>query len=136
MTLSEDDINEVNDLITNAIAPITARLDMIENNLCNEIKIVKSRLHNSTCGLREVLVKVPLQNGEFPHSETPDTISNLALPGDQGNSWTTEKALALIKEYEPDYTEDEQVYSTRKRCLKLGKLIGVSAMQLSIAENS
>ena len=135
MTLTEDDINVINDLIENAIAPITARLNVIEGNLCNEIKIVKSRLHNSICSLREVLVKVPLQNGEFPHSETPETISNMALPGDEGNSWTTEKALALIKEYEPDYTEDEteQVYSTRKRAIKLGKLIGVSAMQLSFA---
>ena len=127
MTLTEDDINVINDLISNAIAPIS-----------NEIKIMKSRLHNSTCSLSEVLVKVPLQNGELPHSETPKTISNLALPGDQGNSWTTEKALALIKEYEPDYTEDEteQVYSTRKRGLKLGKLIGVSAIQLNFAEHS
>jgi len=144
MTLTEDDINVISDLITNAIAPITTRLELIESDLRNEIKIVKSRLQNSSCSLNEPLVKVPLQSGELPQSETPKTISALALPGEQGNSlttensWTNAKALALIREYEPDYIEDEteQMYSTLKRVKKLAKLLGVSAIQLSIAQNS
>ena len=134
MTLSEDDIKVINDMITNAIAPITTRLDIIEDELYNEINIIKALLHNSMCSSSENLVKVPLKNGALPLNEYPQTISLLAVPH-QSNSVTAEKALALIREYEPDYTDDEsdQVL-TRKRRVRLAKLLGISATQLNFAQ--
>jgi hypothetical protein len=124
------------------VTSIDTRLTRVEAKL----DIVAAKQNNSMKTRNEPLERVPLPDGQpFPaNTEYPATISSLLVSGNEKipgtntvNTWNREKSLAVIRLYDAGYETDDNAQeqtSSRKRRLKLAKLIGVRVEQLDAVE--
>ena len=165
MTLTNDDIIAIRNIMTEALVPVTLRLDRLETRFDRletrfdgfetrlssvEINLIRisMKLINGSNSRNDTLSIVPLQDGSHPTCDYPETICSLIvsgkekLPGkDTVNNWNKTKSLNLIKQYIPDYTTDsdsdtEDSSRSRNRRLKVAKLIGITGTQLNFAQLS
>ena len=159
MTLTNEDIITLRTIITEALVPVTSRLNGLEarlervetklNGLETNLRVIDMKLRNSTNGRNDKLSKVPKADGSLPSCEYPGSINNLIVSGNEllpggveKNNWNKAKSLNLILEYEPDYKSDaegsdsEDSSRSRKRRLKVAKLIGITSAQLNFAQLS
>ncbi|GLC61798.1 hypothetical protein PLESTB_001804300 [Pleodorina starrii] len=118
-------IEQVRDVLSEALAPIRADLKMLS---CK---------------------KVPLRNGSLPTGEYPRTIMELtvagndALPDGSNNPWNKARTINLLRQYDEEYEEDsgnesgdedEQSPKSRTRRLRLARCLGITPAQLNFAQ--
>jgi len=129
------------------IKEIDARLHNALKPLTTQVSILSGKLQNASLSRGDAIVKVPKADGALPESDTPESIMNLivagneSLPNGQLNKWSKQKSIKLLREYgveADDASDNENEFTERSRTarLKVARALGISNVQLNYAQLS
>lgn len=118
-------------------------IDVRVKRLRTQGRINEIMMRNSLMGVHDTLIPIPNQNGIVPMIEHPTNISQLSQGGSEqmaggGSSWSTEKSLAFIMEYDEGYeTENRGTFeSSRRRRHRVASILGVTKAQINFCHFS
>ena len=118
-------------------------LDEKVTGLHNLQKIAAAKAINSQIGRSDRLVPVPCRDGEIPNVEFPETICHLLVSGNEqlpdggNNTWNIRKSFALLAAFgdqSDNDTDREDGPTSRRKRLKVAKVLGVTKGQLNFAQ--
>ena len=143
-------MKDIEKLINRKLNPLLEELETIDHmlgtlnhrlsNTNHRLAIVEGKQHNSSAGVLDSLVPVPLGDGKFPRAPVPANTASMVwglgdtLPDGTANIWSKRKAFQLLKEYGEDgyssESEGEHTPMARAARLQLAKRLGVTRAQL------
>ena len=106
-------------------------------------KIAAAKASNAQIGRSEPLVRVPCRSGDIPDVEFPPTICHLLVSGNEqlpdggNNTWNIRKSFALLAAFgdqSDNDTDREDGPTSRRKRLKVAKVLGVTKAQLNFAQ--
>ena len=105
--------------------------------------ITAAKAANALIGRTEPIVRVPCRDGNIPDVEFPPTICHLLVSGNEqlpdggNNTWNRLKSSALLAAFGDDSdndTDTEDGLTSRRKRLKVAKVLGVTKAQLNFAQ--
>ena len=111
-------------------------LQFLQNNAA-------AKAFNGQIGRSEPLVRVPCRDGDIPDVEFPPTICHLLVSGNEqlpdggNNTWNIRKSTALLAAFGDESDNDtdrEDGPTSRRKRLKVAKVLGVTKAQLNFAQ--